>query len=76
MSFGDTPHKFESIVFQGKEQLSCAICGFVEENFRHNIVIDCYLCAPNICIGGAHRNAMIEDGFIIPGLPIKRSSDG
>jgi hypothetical protein len=31
--------------------------------------IDCPICAPKPCIGGAHRNAMIEDGVIIPGEP-------
>ena len=31
---------------------------------------DCKLCYPNPCIGGAHRNAMIEDGEIVPNKPI------
>ena len=31
-------------------------------------VIDCSICAPNPCIGGAHRNAMVEDGVIVPGV--------
>lgn len=27
-------------------------------------IIDCPLCSPEPCIGGAHRNALIEDGVI------------
>ena len=33
-------------------------------------VTDCKLCYPNPCIGGAHRNAMIEDGEIVPNKSI------
>lgn len=35
MSFGDAPHEFEPKIFQGREQLSCVVCGFMKDNFRH-----------------------------------------
>lgn len=35
----------------------------------NSTIIDCPLCAPEPCIGGSHRNAMIEDGVIKPGQP-------
>ena len=39
-------------------------------NSNPSPVTDCKLCYPNPCIGGAHRNAMIEDGEIVPNKPI------
>lgn len=38
--------------------------------------IDCPLCAPEPCIGGSHRNAMIEDGVIKPGQPAENLCSG
>ena len=39
-------------------------------NPKPSPITDCKLCYPNPCIGGAHRNAMIEDGEIVPNKPI------